>query len=135
MKTWNNCFYSLKCFDAVVFVHIKNNINPTAWLEKKAECAPVTDEKIVVCFYVLLLYWNFSIICHEIDNHVSMMICWQQMRWNIFCDHTFKFSCQFTLICLSDQTSFYKIKIYRWDFIAHENFKIEISQASIVNMT
>ena len=38
------------------------------------------------------------------------MICWWQMRWNIFCYHSFKFSCQFRLIWLSDQTSFCKIK-------------------------
>ena len=71
--------------------------------------------------------WHFSSICHEIDNHVSMVICWQQMRWNS--------SVQFRLNWLSDQTSFCKIKTCSWDFITHENFTIEISQARIVNMT
>ena len=52
-----------------------------------------------------------------------------------FCYHTFKFSCQFRIIWLLDQTSFCKTKTCRWDIIAHDNFKIEISQASIVNMT
>ena len=75
----------------------------------------------------------FQHICHEINNHVSMMIL--QMRWNNFYYHTFKFSYEFRLIWLSDQTSFCKIKTCRWNFIAHENFKIEVSQASIVNMT
>ena len=42
--------FSLTCFDTAFFVRIKNNIHSIAWLEKKAECAPETDENIAVCF-------------------------------------------------------------------------------------
>ena len=125
----------LTCFEAGFFVHIKNNILPIVWLKKKAEKAPETAEKIVVCFQVSLFYRQFTSICHEIDNHVSMMICWWQMRWNIFCYHAFKFSYHFIIIWLLNQTSFCKIKACRWNFISHEYSEIEISQESIVNMT
>ena len=86
-------------------------------------------------FLEFAFFWHFFSICNEVNNHVSMMIYWRQMHWNIICYHTFKFSCQFRLVRLSDQTSFCKIKASRWDFIAHENLKIKILQASIVNMT
>ena len=80
------------------------------------------------CFFI------DTFLAYTMKSIITLLCCWRQMRWNIFCYHTFDFSYQFRLIWLSDQTSFCKINAYRWDFITHENFKIEISQASIVNM-
>ena len=43
------------------FVHIKNNIYPIVWLEKKSEYAPETDEKSLYVFRFFLLIYTFPV--------------------------------------------------------------------------
>ena len=59
----------------------------STWLHDLKRKLNVLQKLMKKSLYVWLFFWHLSSICHEINNHVSMMICWRQVRWNIICYH------------------------------------------------